>query len=354
MLSFMFKKDGVEAFLKVGDDATLGLLKLNVGNIEPGAVALWKRNTPDQPVTADDVPGLLKAGAEMRQGYAPDGEKTGCGICGGTFQPLVIPFIDREKVEHQGGNFLVVKSAVLAEMTKASTDGKPGLSAEKAEKVMAAAKATTASLMGTEPIPDSALALAVCKFCREARQKVGFWDRYFSRASARESLPDISGRIEVASNRREISNALGGYRRPNTFKSAGPSNHGRRDDGQRREQKPRFDWHGAKLEQGTIAALTTANVTTIADALALTEDQMFAAGVAHAGSVSAIRRELTRAANGGAVMAGARGASELSARRVPGAVPDGKRDSAKKLKSVRVDVPRGTTGGAVKLASLQV
>jgi len=352
MQSFMFKKDGVEAFLKVSDEATLGLLKLNVGSVEPGAVALWKRNTPDQPVTADDVPSLLKTGTEMRQGYQPDGERCNCGICGVAFQPLVIPYLDREKVQHEGGNFLVVKAAILAELTKAS-EGRPALSADKAEKIMATAKATTASLMGTEPIPDSALALAVCKFCREARQKAGFRDRYFSRASARESLPDISGRIEVASNRREISNALGGYRRPNTFKSAGPSNHGRRDDGQRREQKPRFDWHGAKLEQGTITALTAANVTTIADALALTKDQMFAAGVAHAGSIDAIQRELRRAANGGAVVAGARGASELSARRVPGAVPDGKKASAKKPKPVRVDVPRGS-GGAVKLASLEV
>jgi hypothetical protein len=292
--SFENKGTGEVTDLLIADAAAWAAICRNVGQLDPGKVMARKAELGGQPFSAEDFATSLKDGAELRGELADDGGQETCGFCLQVFQPKVIPWANRETGETgEGGNFLILKAAQIAALTKKLNDA--GLAA----KVSGIAAAATAAIMGGAEVPSLAVALPVCRDCREARKRAGFMERYYSRASAWEALPSVDIKIGVAVNRAAISEALGGRQfRPQRAVGGGVRPDDRR--GYRNGQREEFvNFDGASLLSKTVAALQAAGCSTAKAALNLLRNtsiaELEARGIAHGGSHQAITRQLERA-----------------------------------------------------------
>jgi hypothetical protein len=337
--------------LMVVDQDSYAAFARNVGSLDAGKI-MARKTSNDAPFTADDFAKSLKDGAEFRGELANDGDATSCGLCLQTFQPKIIPYNNADGTKGEGGNHLILKTAQIAGLVE-----KLG---ERGKQVNDLANATTASIMGG-PSELKAIALPVCPSCRKARKDAGYMERFYSRASAAVMLPTVDQKIQEAGKRREIqdnaaavSQALGGFRpnRPQQHATdSGPAfRRPGNNDRDRRPEKPKVDWHGVQLEVPTAnafkAAVTDGKVgDSISAILALTEEQMCEMGLAHAGSVKAIRFVLNRGLEGRTVVGEAKSAA-------PGARPQvGGKKPVKKGGKRNIDVSpdRASRGGSVSL-----
>jgi len=320
--------------LMVANQDAYAAFARNVGGLDAGKI-MARKSASNEPFTAEDFAQSLKEGATFRGELENDGPTCTCGLCLSEFQPKVIPYSNADGSKGEGGNFLILKTAQVAALV-----AKIG---ELGTRVSDIANSTTASIMGA-PAELKAVALPVCPKCRESRKRAGFMERFYSRKSAAEMLPTVDQKISVAANRSAISEALGGFQpnRGGHERHAASSGAAFRRPGNndRRPDKPKRSWHGAMLELATADAFEKSGLTSIADALALSEEAMCERGLAHAGSVKAIRFVLGRASEGRTVVGSASPAATA-----PGAVPSKKKvTGGKRTKTITVTSGAPTRG----------
>lgn len=353
--SVTFSREEFNLDLVLADQDAYNIFRMNVRNLDGGALQLKKRELGDQPFTAADLATCLASGKELFTGYQHDGPELACGICLRPFQPILIPFEGRDGQKGNGGNFLVLNAAKVADMQKSLLAALGEVEGKRVfGEVSKIAAETTAAIMGDVPIPSRAVVLPVCKNCRETRQKAGFRDFYHACSTVKELLPNVDKKIEIRQTVNAVSAALGGYkRREQHATSSGPAfnRHDRRDE---REHKPRVDWHGAQLEANTADALTAAGYLNLTDAITAAENgKLLEQGIAHAGSIGPITFALKRAMESRQVVGNAKSASTLASRTAPGATPVIAKGKSRKTRTVDVPVDRTKRGGAVKLSDLR-
>jgi hypothetical protein len=350
-LVMSFRGQNGEVYFHPADEATMkaffsSLKKLDEGSFQAVAAQAptgeFNGGSPVAILSVNDLRSALRTGETLFTGFEPDGVQRECGVCGIGFQPVRIPFVHKDGTPGIGGNFATLKTEKLAELI-----GKGG---DLAARVQASSDAMTAEVMGDEPVPSRAKLLAVCKDCREM---LGV--PTFALETAREGLLGAAKRIGVVADRFAAAEILGRSQRGGHGHAVGfgPSD-SRRFDRNRgdRPEKPRTDWHGASLEEPTATAFTAAGYTSVEAVLALTEDQMIDAGLAHAGSVKAIRFALQKATEGRQVVGDARGAVSAQQAAAPGARRP-KTTGGKKREFTAPAAPRGGNRGGIGLANLR-
>jgi hypothetical protein len=261
-----------------------------------------------------------------------------------TFQPVVVPFVRKDGTPGMGGNLGSFKAEKFAEL-------KAKMSPEAAARIQAAADATTAEVMGGDPLPAHARLLWLCKSCREKARVPTF-----CRETAKAGLLRASQAIGIRDDRDAAFAVLGRPQRHAV--GAGPSN-GRRYDnrgnGRNRDDrpaKPRTDWHGVSLETATAAALVAAGYNNLADALRAAESgELLAKGIAHPGSVGTITFALKRASEGRTTVGQASGA--ISAARHASEAPGAARPKARGKKREFAAPAAASRGKGVGLADLR-
>lgn len=280
--------DGKSIDIWIADLEAFNAFRRNVGSLDPGKVIIRNEELDKTPFTAKDFEQSLKDGMEFRGELADDGDPRVCGRCLQDFHPKVIPWFNRDTGEKgEGGNFLILKKAQIDDLM-----GKLKSRPELAEKVKAIAETTTSFIMGGTEVLSRAVALPVCKACRDSRRDEGYVEKSFSLATAREALPLIEQKIEQAfrvgeiqRDAAEISAALGGRRqfhRPvdGGVRSERNDNSGRynqrdnrgggRQFERREDTRPRRQWPGsggAELLVETANALDQHGYTSLEDAL---------------------------------------------------------------------------------------
>jgi len=356
--SVTFQRDAVNVDLVLTDKDAYDAFRMNVRNLDGGALLAKRNELGGMPFTAADLAACLASGKELFTGYQQDGPEVACGICLRPFQPILVPYVDRDGKKGQGGNFLILNTVKISAMKDSllaalgETEGSRVFG-----EIAKIASEVTISIMGDTPVPSRAVALPVCKGCREQRQKT-YRDFYHSRSTVKELLPTIDKKIEIRTTVNAVSEALGGFQRRDRQQhavSSGPAfNRGRGDRrDEQRERKPRTDWHGAQLENNTADALTAAGYT-LANALEAAENgELIAKGIAHPGSVGPITFALKRASEGRQIVGNSRSAATLASRHAPGAMPVPTPTKKSKPKTVDITADRAKKGGAVKLSDLR-
>ncbi len=253
-----YHPDGAVDF-QVADKAAWMSFKLNVKAIDIGAFKLALGNHEAGVLDVDELKACRRSDATWREPVVPitDGTTRACGFCNKNMQPMSGASFIRGGETFIGGSIAIMKRALLEEKLKAVSEA-------TATRVRNAAVKFTAEVIGTETLPESAIAIPACEDCYVVVPIPGA--SYVNLASVKRALELADERISTSDARNELATAFGGRPAANRFRT--PATGGGVHVPMAPQSAPasggKVNWAntGANLYPNVAASLTAAGYTT--------------------------------------------------------------------------------------------
>ncbi|OGN00697.1 MAG: hypothetical protein A3B91_05120 [Candidatus Yanofskybacteria bacterium RIFCSPHIGHO2_02_FULL_41_29] len=255
-----FHRGGMNFDFTVLDEAAYEGFLRNIRNVDGAALkGLLTLKGSFYIVTETDLQSVLVDGAEWqaKRVFANDGPERNCSACQKAFQPVKIPWKNRETgQEGVGGNFFVRKTIEVEKYLETFSD--VGFK----ETYHAEHDTLTTEALGSKELPSTVRAATACQNCRERLMRasrvrfVAFDGLAGELRSAEEGITRamaVTAFVESSTRRRQPQDNRGQQRRDDRRQGGG--GRGGYDQGGGHRKADRAVWNGVPLFTSTVETL---------------------------------------------------------------------------------------------------